>query len=449
MNYETSKRYSLTEIGLLAFFVLSLIAAQMVVKVRQRIVLSEPITLAGSGLSVCKPVSAGWESTASWQYGSDNSLTLVAQQFQGTNREVEILWHYQLCSPTESTREILQRRAEQASAIFGEVQTLEQPIPMDFAPIHAADRSGRTFYVGIAKLDFGRSIELQVLPRRADLFFAENLFRTLASSIDYQPSPQLQGGKDLTADLWDSLQNNLLPSGGKDHDAFVIKNAQKQPLGFYYNQYAYPGGKTNGNLQLSNRQYDLKLSMIDSSLSVNSDEKTFLWKSTVQQIGLGQPRNYTITKESDGALKVDVDFDSDQNRQYQSNCLLVPELLLPQAAKLFLENVDDSTEQTDRTVVVDVLSAQGFVVPTILEKVDPANALAKSEDIASVVKVDFLNHPQSFEELYFDADGQLIGRLEQQPLKRLRLWERTTPNELQRLFQDNFKAGTDTVASSD
>lgn len=440
MNYEISKRYSLAEIGLLGFFVLGLIVAQMVVRVRQQVILSEPITLAGSGLSICKPISSGWESTANWQYESDNSLTLVAQQFQGTSREVEIRWRYQLCSPADSAKDILQHRAEQAGAIFGAIQTLDQPVPMDYVAIHSADGSGRTFYVGIAHLDFGRSIELQVLPRRVDLFYAENLFHTLAGSIQYQPSPQLQSGKDLVNALWETIQTGAAAMSAKEDAAFVIKNTQKQAVGYFHNQYSRPGANSPGQLHISNRQYELNQSLIESSLWVDGSEKTFVWKSSIQRIGMGRPRTYTIRKEPDDVLTVELDFDKD--RQFPSNCLLLPELLLTEAAKLFLDRPEEK-------LVIDTLAVAGFVVPTVFEKVDPANALARSESIARVVKVDFLNHPQSFEELYFNSDGQLIGRLEQQSLKRIRLWELTTLTELQRIFHETFKSTSETVALVD
>ncbi len=442
MNNETSKRYSLTEIGLLAFFVLGLIAAQMLVKARQRIVLSEPVSLAGSGLSVCKPISTGWESTSTWQYESDNSFTLVAQQFQGTRREVEIRWRYLLCSRAESSRQILEDRAERASAVFGEIQTLQQPVPMDYAAIHSADGSRRTFYVGIAKLDFGRSIELQVLPRRVDLFYAENLFTQLASSLQYQFPDPLQAGQDVVAGLWENLQQDTVSATGSDQDIFIINNTQKQPVGYSYSHYSPGGDDTNRSLSITNRYYELNQFLLDSTLMINNEDKTFLWKSSIQGIGMGQPRSYTITKDADGMLDVKTDFDADQNRQYRASCLLVPELLLPQAAKLVL---DHSLE----TVIVDVMSARGFVVPTVLSKSDPATALARSEDIAAVVKVDFLNHPKSFEELYFDKDGRLIARLEQQPLKRPRLWEMTTLNQLQQIFKESFQSKTETVARID
>ena len=442
MNDETAKRYSLTEIGLLAFFVLGLIAAQMVVKARQRIILSDPISLTGSGLSVCKPISTGWESTSTWQYESDNSFTLVAQQFKGTSREVEIRWRYLLCSPEESTRDILERRAKQASAVFGEIQTLKQPVPMDYAAIHSADGSGRTFYVGIAKLDFGRSIELQVLPRRVDLFYAENLFTQLASSVQYQLAGQLQAGQDIVTDLWEILPRTTSSVSGSDQEVFIIKNTQKQPVGYFYSQYSSGGDDTTRSLQIKNRQYELNHFLLDSTLSVHHDDNTFLWKSSVQSLGMGQPRGYIIKKDVDGMVSVEMDFDAHQNRQYRSNSLLVPELLLPQAAKLLLDRADDS----NREIVVDVLSARGFVVPTVLSKTDPADAMAHSDDIAAVVKVNFLNHPQSFEELYFDRTGRLIARLEQQPLKRPRVWEISTLNELRQVFKEHFQSKTETVA---
>ncbi|MHC4952118.1 MAG: hypothetical protein ACYTEU_14235, partial [Planctomycetota bacterium] len=68
MDIEKVKRYSLVEIVLLAILVVGLLIANLIVKARARVLLSEPLTLFGSGLSASMPANSGWEYTPVWQY---------------------------------------------------------------------------------------------------------------------------------------------------------------------------------------------------------------------------------------------------------------------------------------------------------------------------------------------------------------------------------------------
>lgn len=438
MDDELSKRYSLVEIGLLAFFVLALMLAQLVVNLRQRVTLSEPVALPGSGVSVSHPKGAGWESTKSWQYETDNSLNLVSKHIYGSKRNalVEVRWRYGLCCPAGSARELLEQRAAAASATFGRIYTIQQEVPMAYAAISSPGELNRTYYVGIARLDYGRTIELQVLPQHFHAGNGEELFLKLAGSLRYTPSPQLLGGKELVDTLWQNIQSHDLLSKSHGDDAFVIRNIQNKPIGYFYNDLLALGDE-QGQLRITNHHYEVDRLLIESTLLLNSDDKKFMWKSSIQQIHLGDPRTYTIRSGDDGMLEVEMDFD--EKKRFLPSSLLVPELLIPAAAAL-------SLEQTQDAVIVDVLASIGYVVPTLIREIEPASALAKSEDVERVVRVRFLNHPNSFEELYFNADGKIIGRLEQQATGPRRLWEPATPDELKRLFQDNFSFTSETVA---
>lgn len=424
---------------MLAFFVLAVILAQFVVNLRQRVTLSEPITLIGSGLTVSQPKGAGWESTKNWQYETDNSLNLVSQHIYGSQREiqVEVRWRYGLCCSAGSAQELLQKRADQASASFGKIHTIQQEVPMEYAAIRSPGESERTYYVGIARLEYGRTIELQVLPKHPHAVHGEELFLKLAGSLRYTPSPKLQGGKTLVDALWQSIRTDAYLSNSDSDDAFVIKNIRNKPIGYFYNRLSTFGDK-QGHLRISNRQYEENRVLVESTLLVNAVEKEFTWKTSIKRIHLGDPRTYTI-RGREGIL--DVEFDVDENKTFTSSSLMVPELLLPAAAALSL-----SLEQADDVVIVDVLASAGFVVPTLIQEIDPAAALAKSDEVERVVRVRFLNHPNSFEELYFNADDQLIGRLEQLATGSRRLWEPATRDELRQLFMDTFSMTSGTVA---
>ena len=434
MDYERLKRYSLAEIALLALFVLGLAIAQIIVKVRHRVILSEPISLVGSGLSVSMPVNPGWEYEKKWRHESDNSIALVGQLQTGQSRGVSVQWRYYFGSPGESAQEILQRRAHQSGSSISNIETISGSVPMEYGIVSPADGSGDPFYLGIVRLDFGRHLELQVYTHQVDLYYAEDILLALADSFQYELPQQLQHGKDLTGTFWKDITHSLLFRKQSD-ETFLIKSINSQPIGYRHDQYSThtAGGKTQ--LQISSRQYEHNVSLLDLTFWLSGGEKRFTWETTFQRAGVNDPRIYTVTNKSDGVVEISTNFNED--RQFASDSLLLPELFLPECASLLL-----NTQQNN--VIVDVLSPDGVIVPTVIEKINIDSALARSEEIAFAIKIDPLNNPNSFEELYFDANRKLIGRFEQQG-PRQRLWDITTAKELERIFGDNFKSANETV----
>ena len=437
MNNETVKRYSLAEIALLAIFVLGLAIAYMIVEIRHRVILSEPIGLVGSGLSVSMPTNPGWEYETTWRYESDNNMALIAQLQVGRTRKASILWRYAICSPSESAQDILQQRVQQSDSKIDDIKTLSSPLPMHYTIVYPSGSSDNAFYLGVIPLDFGRHLELQVfIHQQLDFSYAETLFRALAGGIHYQPPQQLQAGKDQLDVFWNMMQSNSFSFGKKSDEAFLIKNTENQPVGYAYHRYSTLGANSETRLQLLSRQYEHKSSLVESTFWFDSDQKRFTWKTTINQTGMGRARDFTLIQESNGTVNINTNFEKD--KQFASDSLLLPEVLLPECAALFLERQQNS-------LIVDVLAPMGFVVPTVMEKIDIQSALARSEQIAFVVKIEFLNNPNSFEELYFDKDRRLIGRFERQPLRK-RLWELTTPDNLEQIFQDNFQPVNNEVA---
>ena len=435
MDYELIKRYSVAEIALLALFVLGLAIAQIIVKVRHRVILSEPISLIGSGLSVSMSNNLGWEHETSWRHESDNNIALVGQLQIDRSRGVSVQWRYCFGSPVESAQEILLQRVQQSDSTISDAETLSGSVPMEYGIVTPAGGSSEPFYFGVVRLDFGRHLELQVYTHQVDLYYAEDILLALAKSIQYELPQELQYGKDLLGVFWKDTSLSLL-FRKKSDESFLINNVNSQSIGYLHNQHStrIVDGKTQ--LQISIRQYEHNVSLLDSTFWLNGGEKLFLWKTTFQRAGMNDPRVYTVANESDGTVKISSNFNEDS--QFVSDSLLLPELFLPECVLLFLK-------MQQSKVIVDVLSPDGMIVPTVIETIGVDSALARSEEIAFAVKIDFLNNPNSFEELYFNTNQKLIGRFEQQG-SRQRLWDITTAKELEKIFGEKFKSASETFA---
>lgn len=436
MNDEFVKRYSLAEIALLIIFMLGLVIAWAIVKARHKITLSEPIPLTGAGLAVSMPVGPGWEFEASWRYESDSSMVLIAQQQTRRIRKASVRWRYDIISPGGTAEDILRQRVRQSDSDIGPIQTISGPVPMTYALIRP-ESADMAFYLGVVPLDFNRHLELQIFVyQQFDFSYAETLLHSLANSIQYESPEPLRAGRELLGAFWEAMQSNALALADKDDQAFLIKNTQNQPVGYGFYQYSNIGTNSETQWQVRGRHYEHNRSLIETTFLYDGSRQRFTWKTTIRQAGMGSPREYTLVRETDGTVSVRSNIE--EQKQFTSDALL-PELLLAECTALFREG-------ERQRVVVDVVSPTGFVVPTVLEKFDVRNASVRAQQAAFAVKVDFLNNPNSFEELYFDENSRLIGRFERQPVL-IRLWERTTAERLEQIFEENFQAFNGTVAA--
>ena len=358
MNEKTIKRYSLTEIALLALFVLGLTLSGMLVKARNRIRLSAPVSLKSAGLSVCMPMNTGWESESSWRYESDSSMVLVGQEQSGRARKASIRWRYVICSPAEAAEEIFRQRAAESGSRVGPMKTISGPIPMYYAIVYPAG-SDFTFYLGVAALDYGRHLELQVFSyHQFDMSYAENLFLSLAAGIQYTPPESLETGMKLLEQFWQAARVDRTAPIHRDDTLFLLKNTNNQPLGYAYSRASSVRTDSDIRWKLQTHYYEHRLSRIDSTLLFDGSQGRFSWKTTLQQAGAGRPRHYTLTQQAGG---IEISADSESDRQLTCDKVL-PEVLLPECAALLLEN------GLDEELTLDVLSATGLVVPTVLEQ---------------------------------------------------------------------------------
>ena len=144
-------------------------------------------------------------------------------------------------------------------------------------------------------------------------------------------------------------------------------------------------------------------------------------RSMVYEIAPGQNQSLLVT------------CNAKEVKTFPAGQFFLPQPLLIELAQVFLESQYDG-------VIVDVLTAKGQLVPVRLTKVTPAEANAKSEAVESVVRMDFIYLPDSYEELLFDRSQNLLGKFRQQPGRRGRIWEAVSPEALQQIFQEDFQA---------
>jgi len=430
MDIKKVKRYSLIEVALLAVFMVGLLIAHLIVKHRATVVLSDLISLPGSGLSVSVPAGPGWERTATWQYEeSESSMTLLGQ-FRPSNRgTMGVRWRYVFSTPDGSEQELLEQRAQKISAVIQSFHRVGQDHLVVYARMFLPSSPQEVIYMGIMRTKSNRSIELLVRSYGIGGFHGENVFRSVAGSIQYRPGQEVAEGHVLT-DEFLRTQGHRLSRRSRSDEAFLIKDAAGKNQGYYYARHSV-SKKPQRALRTQIRQFEYNVLELESELWFDPLEKDYRWKTDLSNLRTEGALVYEIAPGQSQSLLVT--RNAKEVKTFPAGQFFLPQPLLIELAQVFLESDYNG-------VIVDVLTAKGQLVPVRLTKVPPAEANAKSEAVESVVRMDFIYLADSYEELLFDRSQNLLGKFKQQPGRRGRIWEAVSPEALQQIFQEDFQA---------
>ena len=154
INANIIRKYSLQEVALLAMFAFGLLIASLVVALRGRIDMSEPLELPHSGLAISLPARHGWERSAGWSYDTANEFNLSARLRVGNKFAAIVHCRYFLASPEIDPEQVLTGRISAASLqVVGSGQIIND-VDVRWAQAGGPGRMGDTF-LGVAALPHG------------------------------------------------------------------------------------------------------------------------------------------------------------------------------------------------------------------------------------------------------------------------------------------------------
>jgi hypothetical protein len=428
MDIDKVKRYSLTELALLAVFVVGLLTAHLIVKLRARVFLSDLVPLPGFGVSVSMPAGPGWDRMGAWQYeDSGNSMILVSKLVAPSRGGMVVRWRFIFSTPDGSEQELLERKAGEISTVIQSFDTIGQECPMVYARMLLPQSPREEVYLGVMRLGFNRSLELLVRSSGLGTDHGENVLKTLAESVQYRPGQELADGQ-VWMDEFLKIQTNRLSRRSLPDEAFLITDMDGENVGYYDARHSV-SKKGQRAFKTQIRQFEYNALELKSELWFDPLEKKYRWKTD-----LGDPRTegvlaYEIAPDESGRLVVT--RNAKEDKAFPAGQFFLPEPFLVELAGVFLQS------QYSR-VTIDVLAARGQLVPVRLTKIPPAKANAKAETAESVVRMDFLYHPGSYEELLFDDSQKILGKFEQQPGRRPRIWDAVSTEALEQIFQEDF-----------
>jgi hypothetical protein len=185
------KTYKIKKIGgdkiaLLGLFVVSLLIARMIVVSRSAILLSEPIKLPRSGLSVSMPEGNGWKSDKQWR-NYENGFSLRSIFALGTkNPTAEARCVYILTNETIDPQNLfVQKALDVEGEIVKEDRITKDTLTFDWAYIENP-KTYLIFIFGTAKLSYNRRLDIEVRQIMNDPEMAEQTFKQIVKNLNFK-----------------------------------------------------------------------------------------------------------------------------------------------------------------------------------------------------------------------------------------------------------------------
>ena len=173
------------KIALLGLFAASLLFAHMVVVSRSAILLSEPIQLSRTGLSVSMPQGNGWKSSEKW-IPYENGFVLGSSFYRSANPTAEVLCLYIFSAETTEPQNLFVQKAEE---VKGEIKKIEQiktdTLIFNWTRIENP-RNSHIVVFGTAKLSNNQRLDIEVRQTLNDPEMAENVFKKIVNSLKYE-----------------------------------------------------------------------------------------------------------------------------------------------------------------------------------------------------------------------------------------------------------------------
>jgi len=401
------KKYSLTEVALLCFFALGLLIAHFMVSERNKIRLCEAIWLESGDVSASVPVGRGWAGFERWEYQKNNSFVLAATFKIRGRLAGSVECRYLLAPNRLNGQERLDESiGEKGLEIVESGRLGEKELLTEWAQCVRVGEI-EDYVIGITVLPDGRRVETSAMAV-GDYDLAERIFRSVAESIDIAANTEVEQGDMFIEQLRRKGAGRLVKAevGESMERIYIAGDAAGNLAGFMVDSFeeddsGRPGVMRNQRLHYTN---DNRLSG-NCMFQCSREFDEFVWNSKHSRAGVRSISQLETRLSDSGKLEI-IELSSGEKAEYWPRHSVLPNVLLDSAVRAFLDFGAEA-------VIIDVVFPRGMIVPTRLLKVGVSQGMASNESIAYVVRVDFLYGQKRFEEVYFDVEKNIIGKLEQ------------------------------------
>ncbi len=399
-TYET-KRYAADKIVLLGLFIAALLIARLITASKSAIVLSGPIKLNHTGLSVSIPAGNGWQSEKRWKY-QENAFTLSSVFAPGSVSGTALAHCRYLLAAADVSADIRfkQKAAELGGVIVKTDQTQADMLTIDW--VHIKRQKTLDTFFGTVRLPNHRQLDIQVQQHTADIDLAEQVFKSITESLKFEDNRLLEAGTEIIAEIKNIGLSYFLNSRNRQA-FFLIKDAKKRTIGFTMDMLIESEHNGPLNIQHAGLFYMPRHHRRQRAMAFQSDNRfdQFVWKSEA-----ADPTARTGTRivlDETGLMTVRKLGPRAKEKKYLLNPAAIPNCL----AEIVFEHMLGSRH---REILVDIINSDGTVNPTLVSKIDDQHDTGAAEKAAYVLKLEFLDGQSFAQQIYFD-DQKRISKI--------------------------------------
>ncbi len=255
------KTYKIRKIGgdkiaLLGLFVVSLLIARIIVISRSAILLSEPIKLPRSGLSVSMPEGNGWKSDKQWRY-YENRFFLRSRFAVGSKTPTaEARCVYILETETTDPQSLF---VQKAFDVEGEIVKVDQmkkdTLIFDWAHIEKP-KTSLIFIFGTAKLPDNRRLDIEVQQIMNEPEMAERAFKKIVKNLNFEDNQLMTNVAQIITQVKSKVINGFFDNQKQIYkrlvqpeDTFILESTSADDIIIKFHKRAEYILRTNKMLQ--------------------------------------------------------------------------------------------------------------------------------------------------------------------------------------------------------
>ena len=401
------------KIALLGLFILSLLLARFIVVFKSRLLFSDPIRLSQTGLSVSMPSGHGWQSEKQWQY-QENMFSLSSLFPLGSDRPTA--WancRYLLSAETTTPQMRFEQRASEIDAVIAKINRTggSRTAPtIHWARIEKPEVNFNMFF-GTSRLPDNRQLNIEVSQIAGDGELAEMVFKHIIETLIFDDNQLLKTGAEIVEEIKSRGLSGFLNNQNRQA-FFLIKDASKRTIGFTMDVLVDSGtdGSATGaqpNIRAAGLFYIRAQRTLEQATSFrcsnNLDE--FVYKSEIS--GRTGRSGTEIVLDETGVITVRKFQAQPEEKNYRLGPTAIPDVFLDQ---LLTQMLDSGKNQ----IIVDIIEANGKIIPTLIAAIEVAKDMAADEDAAYIFKLELLDGREFSERLYLNGRKQVYKRLARQ-----------------------------------
>jgi len=438
-SYET-KRYGADKIALLGLFIVALVIARFIIASSSAIVLSGPIKLDYSGLSVSMPMGNGWQSEKQWKF-QNNSFDLSSVFNPGSGSVTALVQCRYLLAVEMSGAEA--RLKQKASAVGGEIAETGRgrldKLTVDWAHIKKPKTLFDMFF-GTVRLPNNRQFDIEVHQATGDSKFAEQVFKRIAESLEFEDNQLLAAGSKIIGEIKSKGLESFLKKEVRE-TFFLIKDSRRHTTGFTmdllgcsFARLQNEGEATEvdaegqSNIEGASFYYIRDRYNQEQATLFKSDNSfdEFTWKSETS--GPRGRSGVEIVLERDGIMTVKRFNAATREKIYRPGPAAIPEM--------FLEfTLSELLESDKKEIIVDVIDSEGKITPTLISRIEGKDKTIEEEEAVYLLSLELLDGREFSEQVSLDRQKHISRILLRQ--NNIYILERSSAEDVSRQFPEH------------